>query len=148
MSQPKMPELPPLSGAGPLREHMQKALVDASGLEHLTENQLLELREDIDALLPARLLRDINLEVELVRQLSVAMKLQLETLEDQNCPANQKSQVLNAAAAAISALGKLQIDLHSSERLKEIESILIECLQELPTDAQEKFFIAYEAKLG
>ena len=146
MSTPQMPELPPLSSEGPIPAAHH---VDHRGnpFHGLTEDQLLELRSNLDALLPTRRLKDVNMEVELVRQLAVVHRLQKEVVTDENTPANQKSQVAGAVANVLAVLSKLQVELYSSERLKNIESILIECLQELPTETQEKFFIAYEAKL-
>lgn len=148
---PKMPELPPLSGAGPLPAAMHintNAHAQGNPFAGLPEEQLLDLRHHLDALLPTRRLKDVSMEVELVRQLAVVHRLQRETLDDQNCPANQKSQVLGQVANILAVLSKLQAEVYSSERLKIIEANLIECLQELPTDTQEKFFTAYEAKLG
>lgn len=149
MSQPKMPELPPLSGAGPLPAALHtNAHAQGNPFAGLPEEQLLDLRVHLDALLPVRRLKDVNMEVELVRQLSVVHRLQREVISDDNTPANQKAQVAGQVANVLAVLSKLQVEVHSSERLKEIEAILIECLQELPTDTQERFFTAYGAKLG
>lgn len=146
---PKMPELPPLSGAGPLPAALHtNTHAQGNPFAGLPEEQLLDLRTHLDALLPIRSLKDVNMETELVRQLSVAMKLQRDTLLDETCPANQKSQVLNAAAAAIATLGKLQVELYSSERLKQAEVILIETIQTLGVEEQARFLDLYEEKLG
>lgn len=144
-----MPELPPLSGAGPLPAALHtNTHAQGNPFAGLPEEQLLDLRTHLDALLPIRSLKDVNMETELVRQLSVAMKLQRDTLLDETCPANQKSQVLNAAAAAIATLGKLQVELYSSERLKQAEVILIETIQTLGVEEQARFLDLYEEKLG
>lgn len=144
---PKMPELPPLSGAGPLPAAMHLH-VQGNPFAGLPEEQLLDLRVHLDALLPIRSLKDVNMETELVRQLSVVHRLQTEVLSDQSTPANQKAQCAGQVANVLAVLSKLQVEVYSSERLKIIEANLIECLQELPTETQEKFFIAYGAKLG
>lgn len=144
---PKMPDLPPLSSGGPLpaASHIH---AQGNPFAGLPEEQLLDLRHHLDALLPTRRLKDVSMEVELVRQLSVVHRLQKEVISDDNTPANQKAQVAGQVANVLAVLSKLQVEVHSSERLKEIEAILIECLQELPAEAQEKFFTAYGAKLG
>lgn len=121
--------------------HLQ---IDLSGLE---VDQLLELRLRLDNLLPVRSLRDMNLERELVLQVQALQTLQMRVMSDDTVPANQQAQVANALSAALSNLIKLQSDIHNSERLKIIESVLIETVKTLPMDAQEKFFDEYERSL-
>ena len=144
-----IPELPPVSG-GQAQAKVSAAAHTRHGVDlaQYEVEDLVELRTRIDQMLPTQRLMDVNLESELVRQLTVAKRLQSETLGDTNCPANQKSQVLNAAAAAISALAKLQVEVYSSERLKKIEQILIDTLNTLPAEAQAAFIDRYEALLG
>jgi len=119
----------------------------ASVLDSYSQDQLLELRAAVDERLPQRTLNNVNLEKELVTQLQHAQKLQKDTLEDDSVPANQQAQVLNSVANTLQMLAKLQIDLYDAERLKRLEQILIECLKELPAEAQESFMNAYEAQL-
>lgn len=121
--------------------HLQ---IDLSGLE---VDQLLELRLRLDNLLPVRSLRDMNLERELVLQVQALQTLQMRVMSDDTVPANQQAQVANALSAALSNLIKLQSDIHNSERLKIIESVLIETVKTLPMDAQEAFFDGYERAL-
>lgn len=147
MSQPKMPELPPLSGAGPLSAARH---IDAQGnpFAGLPEEQLLDLRTHLDALLPVRRLKDVNMEVELVRQLSVVHRLQREVISDDNTPANQKAQVAGQVANVLAVLSKLQVEVYSSERLKKIEAVLIETINLMSAEAQTFFFQEYEGRLG
>ena len=120
------------------------------GSQALSESveDLLELRARIDAQLPDMTLRSVNIEQELVIQLLAAQALQKATLSDETVAANQKAQVLNSAGNALANLAKLQVEIYDSERLKKIEAILIECLQELPMETQEQFFQLYEERLG
>lgn len=138
-------DLPPISGTNIQYEPKK---TQKSSLSDLPMGDLLALREQIDSILPKRGLRDINLEDELVLQLEIAQKLQKDTLSNFEIPANQMAQCVGQVAAALTAVAKLQIDIHDSERLKRIESILIECISTLPTETQEAFFSEYERKLG
>lgn len=117
-------------------------------IDNLTLQQLLTLRGEVEKRLPARSLKDISLDRELVLQWMASNQLQNQVLQDENVPANQKSQVSNSTAAVLQQIARLQIEIHNSERLKRIEAILIECLQTLPTETQEAFLRAYEAELG
>lgn len=119
-----------------------------SALVGRTTDELLAMRAEIDEELGDLTLKSVSIEKELVIQLLAAQALQKETLASDNTPANQKAQVLNSAGAALANLAKLQVEIYDSERLKKIEAILIECLQELPMGAQEQFFQMYEQRLG
>lgn len=116
-------------------------------LEHCTLSDLLSLRASIERRLPAKALRDMNLERELILQHQASLELQNEVLRDDETPANQKSQVANATAAVLQQLIKLQETVYTTERLKSIENKLIEALNTLPTDVQERFLDAYEMLL-
>lgn len=116
-------------------------------LEHYTLSDLLSLRASIERRLPAKALRDMNLERELILQHQASLELQNEVLRDDETPANQKSQVANATAAVLQQLIKLQETVYTTERLKSIENKLIEALNTLPTDVQERFLDAYEMLL-
>lgn len=116
-------------------------------LEHYTLSDLLSLRASIERRLPAKALRDMNLERELILQHQASLELQNEVLRDDETPANQKSQVANATATVLQQLIKLQETVYTTERLKSIENKLIEALNTLPTDVQERFLDAYEMLL-
>lgn len=145
----KMPELPPVSG-GPSQVPVRAATHVSTGetvLSHLTEEQLLDLRARVDERLPARRLKDVNLEVELVRQLSAVHRLQTEVMADENTPANQKAQCAGQVANVLAVLSKLQVEVYSSERLKKIEAVLVETVNLMPPATQEFFFAEYEKRL-
>lgn len=117
-------------------------------VDQLSPDELLELRKEIDQRLPTSSLNDLNLEKELVLQLLTVQKLQREVLAEADIPANQKAQTVNAVAANLATLAKLQTEVYTSERLKKVEQVLISVLQEMPMEQQEAFLEAYETALG
>ena len=137
--------LPPQSGDSPLEKPATRRLNFDIAL--LDEDGLLDLRSQIDMRLPTKALKDLNIERELVLQLITVQNLQRDVFQEEGVPANQKAQTANSVAATLSALAKLQGEVYTSERLKEIEQILIDALQTLPTDVAEGFLAVYEAKL-
>lgn len=139
-------DLPPISGGEPVVK--VKRVPHDFDLKGLNPDQLLAMRNGIDQLLPVKLLKDVNLQQELVLQLLTIQRLQNETMLDDEVPANQKAQVAGTVASALGVLGKLQIEVYSSERLKKIEAVLIEVLKTLPTEQQNEFLTAYEAAVG
>ena len=116
-------------------------------LDAYTLQELLDLRARIERRLPARSLRELDLEAELALQFAALQQLQNSVIDDDDTPANQKAQVANSLSAALVNLVKLQGDVHSSERMKRIESILIDTLKDLPVEAVEAFLANYEQAL-
>ena len=116
-------------------------------LDAYTLQELLDLRARIERRLPARSLKDLDLEGELTLQFLALQELQNNVIDDKDTPANQKAQVANSLSAALVNLVKLQGDVHSSERMKRIESILIDTLKDLPVEAVEAFLANYEQAL-
>ena len=116
-------------------------------LDAYTLQELLDLRARIERRLPARSLKDLDLEGELTLQFLALQELQNKVIDDKDTPANQKAQVANSLSAALVNLVKLQGDVHSSERMKRIESILIDTLKDLPVEAVEAFLANYEQAL-
>lgn len=117
-------------------------------LDHLTLQQLLTLRGEVEKRLPVKNLREINLARELVLQLQSNQELQNRVLQDPEIPANQVAQTMNSTAAVLQQLIRLQTEVHNSERLKKIEQKLIEALNTLPSEAQEAFLETYELILA
>lgn len=109
--------------------------------------QLLALRAEIDAALPATELGDLNLDQELVRQYLVTQALQTSVLADFDTPANQKAQVLNACAGILENLQKTQEKFYRQERFKKIELALIKVLRNLPEETVSEFMEEYERTL-
>jgi hypothetical protein len=138
-----VPSLPPISGG----KTLSRAPVDFD-LANLDPDALLDLRAEIDQLLPVKHLKDLNMQRELVVQLLTTQRLQNSAMKDDEVPANQKGQIASQVASILGTLGKLQIDVYSSERLKIIEGILIETIKNLPMEQQETFLTAYEKAVG
>ena len=116
-------------------------------LDAYTLQELLDLRARIERRLPARSLKDLDLERELVLQVMALQQLQNSVIDDDDTPANQKAQTASALSAALMNLVKVQSEVHNSERLKRIEGIMIDTLNELPTEAAEAFLAKYEQAL-
>lgn len=109
----------------------------------LEPDELLLLREHIDAKLPVKELKHMNLEQELVIQYQVAKALQTTTLNS-NEESNRKAQTVSTCAATLQNIVKLQTELHTAERFKEIESRLIRSLEKIPEEYLHEFFDWYE----
>lgn len=123
----------------------QSALLEPS---MMPLDMLLALRQKVEAALPARSLRDLNMAQELVLQMQALQCLQQRTLEDPEVPANQAAQCANALSSSLAGLSKMQSEVYTSERLKRVEAILIQCLNTLPMETQTAFLAEYEAQLG
>lgn len=115
-----------------------------SDLDHLSVEDLLDLRGQIDRRLPATSLADLNLETELVLQLQQIKHLYAAVSDERDVPANQKAQIANSLTAIISNLSKLQQELYTSERIKAIETALLKALEIMPADAKQRFIDVYE----
>lgn len=128
------------------------SLIDTSDgsvdLDGMSLNQLLTLRMRIDEKLPARALKDVDLEEELVIQFQQTKLLLNASLEDDDVPANQKAQVNNSCAGLLKQLTEMQTQLYSAERVKALESALIKALVVLPEVTQKAFFAEYERIYG
>lgn len=113
-------------------------------VDTLDYDQLRELRDQIDAKLPADSLKSLNLETELVTQYQRVLNLQDKVLRDSDVPANQRAQVAGAVGSALQQLIKMQEDLQLQVTLRRMEEALVESLQTLPEEARDAYFIAYE----
>lgn len=149
MTTPTIPELPRAASpnsANPAANGANRATLPS--LIGLGIDQLLELRATIDQALPARALKDLDLENELVIQLLATQELQRKVLnpgkEGEPTPANQLAQVSNAVQAALQNLVKMQGEVYKSERLKKLELALLRSITDLPFEVQNKFLTDYE----
>lgn len=140
------PEPPPLPGVKdtPFSKPTHVLQVDVSAMPL---DQLLELRNRIEQQLPAKDLKDLDLKRELVLQVLALQQLQAAVINDEEIPANQKAQVANSLSAALTTLVKLQADVLTTERLKKIEAILIEVINEQTPELQEAFLRMYNERL-
>jgi hypothetical protein len=117
-------------------------------LEKYDVAELLQLRAEIDAALPARNLADLDLETEIVVQYQQTKALQAAVINDSGVPANQRAQDANSCAAVLEKLMKMRTELHTAERIKTIEQILIRALKLLPQEAALQFLDEYERMLN
>jgi hypothetical protein len=113
-------------------------------LDKMDVAELLELRQRIEARLPARKLEDIDLEQEIVFQYQGSKALLAKVTGDDGTPANQKAQVANSCASVLDQLLKMQTRIYSAERIKAIEQALVKAVKTLPVEAQQQFFVDYE----
>lgn len=116
-------------------------------LEAMAIDELLDMRGRIEALLPVKDIKDLNLSRELVLQVQALQALQRRVLADDDIAANQQAQCANSLSSALVNLVKVQTEVYTTERLKTIESILVECLGTLPMDTQREFLRRYEEAL-
>lgn len=102
-------------------------------------------------------LQDLDLESETLQHYQVVKEYlgQLPTIvfDEKNQPImgiepNKVAQVMNTLTSILKDLVKIQVDLHSAEKIKKLESTLIRTLKTLPEDVQNQFFKDYEAALA
>lgn len=110
----------------------------------LTDGELLELKTEIDKMLGANSLKDLDMEQELLQQYNLTKKFLSTVIDDHEVPANQKAQVINSCTSILKELTATQTNLYNAERLKKLESAVIQCLKLVPKEAQELFMQAYE----
>lgn len=142
------PEPPPLPGVKgtPFSEPTHVLQVDVGSMPL---DQLLELRNRVEQLLPVKNLKDLDLNRELVLQVLALQSLQNRVLTDDEAPANQQAQVANSLSNALTTLVKLQSDVLNSERFKRVEAVVIDMINSLPTEeAREEMFRRYSDAIG
>lgn len=115
-----------------------------SDIQDWNVEELLNLRAEIDRLLPSTKLKEMDLEKELVLQYHKVVALQTRVLGDDRTPANQLAQVSNAVAGTLQQLVTMQAKFHTSERFKKMESLMIHYMKKLPLDVAEAFLDEYE----
>lgn len=157
MSKAPIPALPGLSGgpdnvkgAPEAAATSRRTLADLEAdLEGKSVTELLMLYTLIEARLPATSLKNVSLEKTLVLQLLSAQELQRDVLDDEGATPTQKSQVTNTLSGVIEQLSKLQVKLFNSERMKDLEGVLIDTVNDHMTPEQQLAFMAeYRRRLG
>jgi len=116
-----------------------------TSVDQLSVEALLQLRAEIETLLPATRLEDMNLEKELVIQYQQVKVLQEKVLKDNFAEPQHKAQIINSCKGALQELVTMQTKFHTAERLKNIESRLIKSLDKVPRKYLEEFFKYYES---
>lgn len=112
------------------------------------EEKLLELDEmdDLEDTQPGKEnLLSIDMLAETIQLYRRAKKLMLKAMRvGSEAPVNQQAQVVNSLGALVKQLGSLQMRLYDSERLKKLETALIEMLADLPEEQQNSFLARYK----
>lgn len=109
-----------------------------------TVAELIRFRDQIDKHLPPLELKALNLEEQVLLQYHALRELQGTVMEDDEVPVNQRAQVANTVAATLKTLGDQQMALYNSERFKDIETLLVRCLTQLPEEQAAEFIDSYE----
>ena len=113
-------------------------------LDGMSPTELRRLRSEIDRLLPESSVKSMDLGDELVQQYHKTKNLMDETMANEECAPNQKSQVCNAVVTILGQLVKLQEDLKLQKTLSIMESVLIDAIKTLPQGSKDEFFAEYE----
>lgn len=115
-------------------------------LQKMNELELLNLRQEIDLLLPNKILSDLDMEEELMAQYMLAKLLQNNVHQDTNkgTTDKEKGQLLRMATTTLESLIRLQNSVYTSERIKHVESALAAAFEEAPLGVKTKFFNQYE----
>lgn len=111
-------------------------------LEGLTDEQLLNLRREIDIKLRTDLTK-IDLGEELGLQYRQGMVLYNSVAGDPGVPANHRSTVMTACSNMLSKIVTQQEVVFSAERLKRYEAAFMKVLQHLPSESTRMFFDLY-----
>lgn len=90
---------------------------------------------------------NLNIHDELVDNYNAALQLRDSLAFRDDIPPNQVAQVMNSMTAILTQLTKLQTDLYSAQRIKDIELILIDTLKSMPKPMQDHFFAEYSKKI-
>lgn len=154
-----VPAIPPVRDMTPVLDAQEvvdklsaqtgvRAVLRDEVLDEMAVDELLELRGAIESRLPPSSLKDVDLERELVLQFKALQALQSRVINDDGIPANQRSQTASALSAALVNLRKLQDSEFDSERVKLMESVLIDTVNEEGREFAEAFLSKYEAALS
>ena len=109
-------------------------------------DELLAMPSAIEAVLPVKSLKDMDLARELVLQVQSLQQLQQTVAADNDTPVNQKAQVANSLSSALVNLVKLQNDVYTAERFKKIEAFVIQFLNTMATpELRAEALSRYEA---
>jgi hypothetical protein len=92
-------------------------------------------------------IEDLDLMQEVLQQYAHVVRLRDWCITDPDTPTNQKAQVMNTCTNLLMQLSKTQIELHSAERLKKLEAVLIKCLKTLPDHTVSEFMMLYEKEV-
>jgi hypothetical protein len=112
------------------------------------QTQTLPQTAQATSKIQASTLAELDLDHELLEQYKNAKALLEDIKDDDDIAPNQKAQTLNSISSILSNIIKTQSELHNVERLKMLESTLIETLQKPEFEKlKESFLQAYEKAL-
>ena len=112
----------------------------AAQLKRMSNKELLELRNQVDAELGVEL-KDLNLGEELGLLFRQGKQLLEDVLDDPDVPANQKAQVFNTVKGQVDKLVATRQVVFSQERLKRFEMALIKVINMAGNDTMKAEFL-------
>ncbi len=115
-------------------------------LMSMGEDELRDLRDAINVLLPEDTVANIDLQEELVSQYRKSRKLYDDVLTDPDVQANQKAQLANSLVAILAQMKKMQDDLMRDRTMQAIEAVLIDSIKTLPQEVRDAFYEECEAR--
>ena len=115
-------------------------------LMSMSEDELRDLRDAINVLIPEDTVASIDLQEELVNQYRKSRKLYDDVLTDPDVQANQKAQLANSLVAILAQMKKMQDDLMRDRTMQAIEAVLIDSIKTLPQEVRDAFYEECEAR--
>jgi hypothetical protein len=119
----------------------------AINVADLNVKDLLDLRAQVDARLPALNIAEMNLESEVILHYYMAKELAREAATDDQVPRNQQAQVMNSCAAILKTLADAQTALYTAERVKCVEAAMERAFSGESEAIKKRFFDRYAAGL-
>lgn len=123
-------------------EKLDKGDALSALLTGLNEADLLSLRRKIDVSLKIEI-KDLKLTEELGLTYRQGQVLLDSVVDDGDVPASQRAQVFTSVNAMLEKIIKQQEIVFNAERLKRYEAAFMKVLEDLPADAQAKYFDMY-----
>lgn len=116
----------------------------------MLEDKLIEAEDALDDATPGT---DTLISIDMLGETLQLFRrtkrlLHRAMVPDSGTPMNQQAQVVNSLGSLLKQLAALQIRLYDSERLKKLETSLIEMLQSLPKEQQDLFLGRYKELLN
>ncbi len=128
---------------------LHKPKKTAADIDSMTNSELLELHSRIEKKLGGTTLEEVNLVRETLLQMHRAKALQeLAQKSGADIPMNQRAQVQNSLSNMLAQLGRTQINLFTSERIKKIEGATIRVVKKMDEASQAMFFDLLEQEMA
>ena len=139
-----------LEAAQKLKEKLAQEQAETEfDITRLSEVDLLLLHQRVVELMPKNTMQNTNFVEELMAQYTLVKALLNDVLSDKKkgVPENQKAQIVNSCNATLKAVIEMQAQVYTTERLKRIESIIVEVFESEPEEVRKKFLEKYEKEL-